>query len=103
MGTMAGLLVPELYEPIAKEVVVDLNEQDLYMAGWALSRHECQTDAWCLFGHAKRLGFPLTPLDFRALLTECEQRRLLEHELALLKGVGAALGSHCTPIIFAAA
>ena len=53
----------------------------------ALTRHESERNARSLLEHAKGIGISLSLPCFGALLTECEQRGLLEHEIAHLKGL----------------
>ena len=72
----------------------------------ALSRHESPRDALSLFVHAKHLGpfgISFSPLYFEVLLMECEQVGLLEHEIALLKGLEGRAGNHGTEIGFGTA
>merc|ERR1712224_566027 len=66
------------------------------MAVWALTRRDRLKDAWNFFGYSKRIGRFLDPVYFvyfiNPLLMECEQRVVVEHEIALLKGVEGAAG-----------
>ena len=74
----------------------DFNAQNLRtsMTLWALSRCESLKDAWSLFDHAKRICVCFSLLCFGALLMECEQRGLFEHEISLSKGLEGAASNH---------
>ena len=61
--------------------VRDFKEQGSHMILWALSRSESLRDAWSLFEHAKSAGYSFSPLCFGALLMECEQGGLFQHEI----------------------
>ena len=67
---------------VAEWRVGDFDEQDLCMTSWALSWRESLRDAWSLFEHVKRIGVSFSPLCFGALLMECEQGGLFQHEIA---------------------
>ena len=51
----------------------------------------------------KNWGLSFSPLYFEVLLMECEQVGLLEHEIALLKGLEGRAGNHGTEIGFGTA
>merc|ERR1712118_621725 len=70
------------------------NTQQLFMILWALSRHDSQRDAWSFFGHAECMSISFGSVCFEALLMECEQRGVFEHEIALLKGLKGAAGNY---------
>ena len=70
----------------------------------ALSYHECLKYAWSLYERAECIGISFSPLYFEALLMECEQRGLFEHEIAFLRGLeGAAGGNYGADVSFGAA
>eukprot|EP00747_Dinoflagellata_sp_TGD_P042637 gnl/TRDRNA2_/TRDRNA2_142199_c0_seq1.p2 gnl/TRDRNA2_/TRDRNA2_142199_c0~~gnl/TRDRNA2_/TRDRNA2_142199_c0_seq1.p2 ORF type:complete len:116 (-),score=10.78 gnl/TRDRNA2_/TRDRNA2_142199_c0_seq1:28-375(-) len=54
------------------------------MTLWALSRPDILKDAWAFFDHVKLRDDSFSPKSFGALLMECEQRRLPEHEIQIL-------------------
>eukprot|EP00747_Dinoflagellata_sp_TGD_P214138 gnl/TRDRNA2_/TRDRNA2_87026_c1_seq1.p1 gnl/TRDRNA2_/TRDRNA2_87026_c1~~gnl/TRDRNA2_/TRDRNA2_87026_c1_seq1.p1 ORF type:complete len:128 (-),score=9.60 gnl/TRDRNA2_/TRDRNA2_87026_c1_seq1:176-559(-) len=65
------------------------------MTTWALSRNWSLIDAWNLFDHAKRTRISFC-LDFcSALLSECEQRGMCGHQIALLLN-----GLPCTSVTY---
>eukprot|EP00747_Dinoflagellata_sp_TGD_P095470 gnl/TRDRNA2_/TRDRNA2_166478_c2_seq3.p1 gnl/TRDRNA2_/TRDRNA2_166478_c2~~gnl/TRDRNA2_/TRDRNA2_166478_c2_seq3.p1 ORF type:complete len:445 (-),score=59.94 gnl/TRDRNA2_/TRDRNA2_166478_c2_seq3:34-1368(-) len=69
----------------------DLTMKQLGMMLLALCRCEDLSDAWSLFDHAKAVsGISFAPFCFEALLMECEQRGLLEHEVAVLQALERA-------------
>ena len=72
---------------MAEQRVGNFYQQELYMTLRALTRHESERNARSLLEHAKGIGISLSLPCFGALLTECEQRGLLEHEIAHLKGL----------------
>jgi len=57
------------------------------MTLWSLSRRDGFPHAWALLAGAESSGRMLTALCFGALLMECEQRGLLEHERKVLQGL----------------
>lgn len=63
------------------------------MTFWALSQRESLKDAWSLVEQVKRIGRSFGPLCFGALLVECEQRELFEHEIAILAWLKGAAGN----------
>ena len=76
------------------QLVGKFNQEDLRMTLWGFSRRESLTDAWSLFAHAQPHGHSLSPPCFEVMLMECGQRGLLEHEIALLKGLERTGGAH---------
>ena len=94
---MAGQPASWLLRTLARAAALQLSEfksQELAMLLWALSRSESLNDACRLFDQARRIRASFIPLYFGALLMECEQRELLEHEIAILKGLEGAVGNH---------
>ena len=69
-------------------------QEGLCMTLWAFSRRESLTDAWRLLEHAEHTVHSFTLLCFGALLMECEQRGLFDHEIALLKGLECVAGKY---------
>ena len=91
----AGQLDASLFAAVARAAdgrVGDFDAPSICMTLWALSRHESLRDAWSLLEHAHCAGYSFSPLCFGALLMECEQRGLFEHEIALLQGLEATAG-----------
>ena len=72
--------------------VGNFNVPDLRMVLWVVSRHESLEKAWNLLDQATCVSALFSPLCFEALLMECEQRGLSEHEIAVLKGLARAAG-----------
>ena len=78
----------------AEQCTSDFHEHNLHMAMWALSRRECLKGACTVFDHVDCAGISFSPLCFEALLMECEERGLLEHEVAIVKGLECLAGKY---------
>eukprot|EP00747_Dinoflagellata_sp_TGD_P108134 gnl/TRDRNA2_/TRDRNA2_170322_c18_seq1.p2 gnl/TRDRNA2_/TRDRNA2_170322_c18~~gnl/TRDRNA2_/TRDRNA2_170322_c18_seq1.p2 ORF type:complete len:118 (-),score=19.16 gnl/TRDRNA2_/TRDRNA2_170322_c18_seq1:49-402(-) len=61
---------------------------------WALSRPASLEDAWRFLDQAKQLGDLGSPLCLGALLMECEQRVLLEHEIQVAHELEGRVCNH---------
>ena len=72
----------------------DLSTEGLGMTLWALSKGKSLKGAWNLFDHMKDSGVSVDLLCSESLLMECEQRRLLEQEFALLKRLESTEENH---------
>eukprot|EP00747_Dinoflagellata_sp_TGD_P169685 gnl/TRDRNA2_/TRDRNA2_199322_c0_seq1.p1 gnl/TRDRNA2_/TRDRNA2_199322_c0~~gnl/TRDRNA2_/TRDRNA2_199322_c0_seq1.p1 ORF type:complete len:221 (-),score=36.98 gnl/TRDRNA2_/TRDRNA2_199322_c0_seq1:21-683(-) len=79
-----------LFVGAAEQSAGGFGTTDAHMMLRALSGRKDLHIAWRLFDHAKCISSTLHPLCLGALLTECEQRDLFDHRIALLRGLEVA-------------
>merc|ERR1712224_508739 len=87
MGTLRHLDA-KLFVALAREAalrVSEFNALGIANTVWAFSRLEGLMYAWHLFELGKCSALPSESIKFVALLTESDQRRVLERKLTLLK------------------
>eukprot|EP00747_Dinoflagellata_sp_TGD_P007935 gnl/TRDRNA2_/TRDRNA2_117568_c0_seq1.p1 gnl/TRDRNA2_/TRDRNA2_117568_c0~~gnl/TRDRNA2_/TRDRNA2_117568_c0_seq1.p1 ORF type:complete len:134 (+),score=12.67 gnl/TRDRNA2_/TRDRNA2_117568_c0_seq1:409-810(+) len=91
----------------AARSISGLRDENLRMILWAAARCEHLTPAWAFLKHARmhacECSAITSPCCFESLLTECEQRGLLDHCIFMLRELEHAARSCCVELGFRAA